>query len=55
MKILDCHLFYGATNNGEPYRNCDTAEELFAELSRAGIDGGISYVDTAYPYHGGQS
>lgn len=24
-------------------------------LIRAGIDGGISYVDTAYPYHGGQS
>lgn len=25
------------------------------KLIRAGIDGGINYVDTAYPYHGGQS
>ena len=24
-------------------------------LIRAGIDGGINYVDTAYPYHGGES
>lgn len=49
MKILDCHLFYGATNNGEPYRNCDTVEELCAELSRTGIGGGLvrcAYSDT---------
>ena len=24
-------------------------------LIRAGIDGGINYIDTAYPYHGGES
>ncbi len=41
MKILDCHLFYGATNNGQPYRNCDTFAGLTAELDRAGIAGGL--------------
>ena len=41
MKILDCHLFYGATNNGQPYRNCDTFAALAAELDRAGISGGL--------------
>lgn len=41
MKILDCHLFYGATNNGEPYCNCDTVEALCSELTRAGIGGGL--------------
>ena len=25
------------------------------QLIRSGIDGGITYVDTAYPYHGGES
>ena len=49
MKILDCHLFYGATNNSRPYRNCDTFADLTAELDRAGIDGGLvrcAYSDT---------
>ncbi|MCR4681832.1 MAG: amidohydrolase [Clostridiales bacterium] len=41
MKILDCNLCFGATNNGEPYRNCDTFEELLSELDRSGIDGGL--------------
>ncbi|MBQ7153180.1 MAG: hypothetical protein IJR83_04490 [Clostridia bacterium] len=41
MRILDCHLNFGATNNGEPYRNCDTFEELLAELDRSGIEGGL--------------
>ena len=47
--ILDCNLTYGATNNGEPYRNCDTFDELLAELRRAGIGGGLvrcRYSDT---------
>ncbi len=30
-------------------------EERAIRLIRRGIDGGITYVDTAYPYHGGQS
>ncbi len=30
-------------------------EEAAVALIRRGIDGGISYVDTAYPYHGGES
>lgn len=49
MKILDCHLFYGATNNGKPYKNCDTYADLTAELDRAGIAGGLvrcGYSDT---------
>ena len=29
--------------------------ERAVALIRRGIDGGISYVDTAYGYHGGQS
>lgn len=41
MKILDCHLFYGAANNGKPYKNCDTYGELTAELDRTGIAGGL--------------
>ncbi len=41
MKILDCNLFYGASINGEPYRGCDTFEELEAEAQRCGIDGGL--------------
>ncbi|MBQ6118445.1 MAG: amidohydrolase family protein [Clostridia bacterium] len=41
MRILDCNLNFGATNNGEPYRNCDTFEELLAELDRCGIGGGL--------------
>ena len=41
MKILDCHLSYGATVNGKPYRCCGTFEELRGELSRSGIDGGL--------------
>ncbi len=47
--ILDCDLCYGATNNGSPYLNCDTFDELLAELGRAGIDGGLvrsRYSDT---------
>ncbi|MCR5522409.1 MAG: amidohydrolase [Clostridia bacterium] len=49
MKILDCNLNFGATNNGQPYKNCDTFEELTAELDRCGIDGGLircTYSDT---------
>ena len=30
-------------------------QEAAIALIRRGIDGGINYVDTAYPYHGGQS
>ena len=30
-------------------------EDRAVRLIRRGIDGGITYVDTAYPYHGGQS
>ena len=41
MKILDCSLQFGATNNGEPYKNCDTFEDLLTELDRAGISGGL--------------
>ena len=47
--ILDCNLQFGATNNGEPYRNCDTFEDLLTELDRAGISGGLArcaYSDT---------
>ena len=49
MEILDCNLSFGATNNGEPYKNCDTFRELLAELDRAGIGGGLvrcAYSDT---------
>ena len=49
MEILDCNLTFGATNNGRPYRNCDTFEDLLAELDRAGIAGGLvrcAYSDT---------
>ena len=49
MKILDCNLTYGATNNGRPYKNCDTFADLLAELGRAGIAGGLvkcRYSDT---------
>lgn len=41
MDILDCHLNFGATNNGVPYRNCDTFEDLQEELARSGIGGGL--------------
>lgn len=41
MKILDCNLVFGAKNDGEPYRNCDTFPELLAELDRSGTDGGL--------------
>lgn len=41
MKILDCNLNFGATNNGEPYQNCDTFAELLEELGRCGIGGGL--------------
>ena len=30
-------------------------EQLAITILRTGIDGGINYVDTAYPYHGGKS
>lgn len=30
-------------------------EETAVAMIRRGIDGGINYVDTAYPYHGGES
>lgn len=30
-------------------------EEEAVRILRAGIDGGVNYVDTAYPYHGGFS
>ena len=30
-------------------------QEAAIALIRRGIDGGITYVDTAYPYHGGES
>ncbi len=49
MEILDCNLSFGATNNGEPYQNCDTFPALLAELDRAGIAGGLvrcAYSDT---------
>ncbi len=41
MKILDCNLTFGATNNGEPYKNCDTFTDLLEELDRCGIGGGL--------------
>jgi len=49
MIILDCNLNFGATNNGNPYSNCDTFEDLCAEMERSGIDGGLvrcTYSDT---------
>lgn len=38
-----------------PVRDGQVEEERAIRLIRRGIDGGITYIDTAYPYHGGQS
>ncbi len=49
MKILDCNLTYGASNNGKPYKNCDTFAELLSAMETAGISGGLvkcRYSDT---------
>lgn len=41
MKVLDCNIFYGATPNGKPYKNCDTFAELCSAMRNSGIDGGL--------------
>lgn len=38
-----------------PVKDGQVDEEKAIALIRRGIDGGITYLDTAYPYHGGQS
>ncbi len=38
-----------------PVRDGQVDEERAIRLIRRGIDAGITYLDTAYPYHGGQS
>ncbi len=38
---------------GDSSQDVDAAEAI--AIIRRGIDGGINYVDTAWPYHGGQS
>ena len=38
-----------------PMKDAQVDEKKAIALIRRGIDGGITYLDTAYPYHGGQS